>query len=448
MEKSRRVSIFLLVRSLLNWSVTPDIAAIGALVCAFISVVRRNQIRVSRLWFLAWLTILFHFVAQLGLSLPGFAGQAAAYLSLESLAVASLLFMYATVPMRNTWQSRMFCCLLIALHSSYLLAVVAEWNQLRMLIAPLYGVLPLACTLATIRKVNHPRRWMVVGIFMALSIYLMAVQNRPNGADLAINGLLFSAYFGCGIHFLISYRRASAGSFITIGGFFAWASVFVVGPLIDAYAHGIHMENEVWNLPKYVVAVGMILILLEDQIQHNQHLALHDALTGLPNRRLFQDRLASAIERARRTNTQTALLLVDLDRFKQVNDTMGHHVGDLLLQQVGASLLGRVRRSDTVARTGGDEFSIILEEPTNRAEAEQVSHDLLQILSCPMDLEGHRVRIEASIGIALFPDDAQSLEPLCISADLRMYEQKRLSRAKAHPQEAQPEPRILSTQPS
>jgi len=172
--------------------------------------------------------------------------------------------------------------------------------------------------------------------------------------------------------------------------------------------------------------VGMMLLLLEDQLEHNRHLALHDPLTGLPNRRLFQDRLASAIERARRTETQAALLVIDLDRFKLVNDTLGHHVGDMLLQRVGTLFAGRVRRSDTVARTGGDEFSVVLEEPTSREEARHVGESLLQLLKEPMQLGDHVVRIGASVGVAVFPEDALDMELLCIAADLKMYDVKHL----------------------
>jgi diguanylate cyclase len=181
----------------------------------------------------------------------------------------------------------------------------------------------------------------------------------------------------------------------------------------------------VWNLPKYLVALGMILLLLEEQIEHNKHLALHDVLTGLPNRRLFQDRLTITLERARRTGTKAALLVLDLDRFKQVNDTLGHHVGDLLLQSVARVFNARIRRSDTVARTGGDEFSVILEGPTNTAEALLVGRSLQELLKEPMELENRSVRTGASFGVAIFPDDAADLEALCIAADQRMYENKR-----------------------
>jgi diguanylate cyclase (GGDEF)-like protein len=242
-----------------------------------------------------------------------------------------------------------------------------------------------------------------------------------------MNAVLFTVYIGCTLHFWYMYRRGTAGAFITISGFLAWAFVFVVAPVQQAIFPAIHIESEVWNLPKYVVAVGMILLLLENQIEHNKYLALHDDLTGLPNRRLFQDRLANALERARRTDAQAGLLVIDLDRFKHVNDSLGHHVGDLLLQRVATIFSARVRRSDTVARTGGDEFSVILEEPASRDEALHVGQSLIQLLNEPIQLGQHTVRIGASVGIAVFPHDAPDMETLCIQADLRMYDAKHSS---------------------
>jgi hypothetical protein len=141
--------------------------------------------------------------------------------------------------------------------------------------------------------------------YCPLSIFLLIIQNRPgNGAALALNALLFTVYFGCCIHFWRAYRRATAGAFITVAGFLAWALVFVVVPLMTALWPAVHIESEVWNLPKlgyYVVAVGMILLLLEDQsvknevavemtimlledqIQHNKAVALHEDLAGMAN---------------------------------------------------------------------------------------------------------------------------------------------------------------------
>jgi diguanylate cyclase (GGDEF)-like protein len=223
---------------------------------------------------------------------------------------------------------------------------------------------------------------------------------------------------------MYAYRRRTAGAFITIAGFLGWAGVFVVAPGLGTVLPKLQLESEVWNLPKYVVAVGMILLLLEEQIEHNKYLALHDELTGLPNRRLFHDRLANALERARRTGSQTALLLVDLNQFKQVNDTLGHHVGDQLLKRVGTIFSDRVRRSDTVARTGGDEFCIILDDPISRQGAERVGNSLIELLGEPLELGNETLHIGASIGVAVFPEDAIDAEGLCVAADRRMYDSK------------------------
>jgi diguanylate cyclase (GGDEF)-like protein len=195
--------------------------------------------------------------------------------------------------------------------------------------------------------------------------------------------------------------------------------------VLQIYFPSVTIDPEIWNLPKYIVAVGMILLMLEQQVEHNQYLALHDELTGLPNRRLFQDRLTTALERARRVGAQTALLMVDLDNFKEVNDTLGHHIGDLLLQKISTLFVKRVRSSDTVARTGGDEFAVILESPINRTDAMLVGRELLAMLEQPFDLHGNTIYTGASVGIALFPEDAEDMKSLCIQADMRMYEGKR-----------------------
>ena len=397
------------------------------LTCAFASVARHNHTPVSRLWLTAWVMIALHFAVSMFIGAPGIWGTLALFIALASLIWSGVLFMWASVPFRKEHSSPLMLAVLILVNTLYV-GLILSGPAVAWALNPaalLFCLLPLGLTLFSLREFSHPLRWAMVLLYSSLAAFLLIFQHRPgNGVDLALNALLFTVYFGCCIHFLYVYRRATAGAFITIAGFLAWASVFVVSPVIAFVLPQVQIESEVWNLPKYVVAVGMILLLLEDQIVHNKHLALHDELTGLPNRRLFQDRLASALDRARRTGAQTALLLVDLDHFKKVNDTLGHHVGDLLLERVGAICTGRVRRSDTVARTGGDEFSVILEEPTSRADAEHVCHSLIQLLKEPLQLDDHTVRVGASVGIAIFPDDAADMESLCMAADLRMYENK------------------------
>jgi len=417
---------------LVDWSKLPDLAAVAALTCAFASVARQGQTSASRHWLTGWVLIAVHFAADIFVSTPGFFSTIAADVALASLTSAGVLFMWASVPYRIERSSQWMLASLLSVNALYMILIgmnhPAPWALNSA--AALFGAAPLGIALSARRGFTHVLRWMTVGLYCLLSVFLLAFQNRPdNGLILGANAVLFTVYFGCCIHVWHSYRgRRSAGSLISIVGFLGWAAVFVVSPFLGAFAPGTHVDSEVWNLPKYVVAVGMILLLLEDQIEHNKYLALHDELTGLPNRRLFLDRLSLSLERARRSESKAALLVIDLNHFKQVNDSLGHHAGDVLLKKVSSIFSSRVRRSDTVARTGGDEFSLILEEPTNRSNAKLVAKSLMDMLSEPLQIGDNTVQVGASIGVAVFPDDADDIESLCIAADLRMYDTKNESR--------------------
>ena len=154
------------------------------------------------------------------------------------------------------------------------------------------------------------------------------------------------------------------------------------------------------------------------------HLAQYDHLTGLANRALFQDRLENAIAQARRLSVKFALLLLDLDRFKDVNDTMGHPTGDMLLKQVAARLAEGVRETDTVARLGGDEFAIIATNLAETTDMAIVAQKILDALSVPYVLDGHKVFTNASIGITVYPSDADSPDTLLKYADIALYHAK------------------------
>ncbi len=154
------------------------------------------------------------------------------------------------------------------------------------------------------------------------------------------------------------------------------------------------------------------------------YLANYDQLTQLPNRNLFNERLAYAYKLAKRNNTQFALLLIDLDRFKRVNDSLGHAFGDLLLEQVGVRLSARLRGVDTIARLGGDEFTVILTEMTKKHDAAIVAEKILESLTEAFEIEGHVIYIGASIGIASYPEDGEDFNCMLKNADLAMYEVK------------------------
>lgn len=158
------------------------------------------------------------------------------------------------------------------------------------------------------------------------------------------------------------------------------------------------------------------------------YLAQHDSLTGLPNRVLLQDRLNHAISLAHRRRKRMAVLFVDVDRFKYVNDSLGHEIGDRLLQSVGTRLLGCVRRSDTVSRQGGDEFVVLLSEINQPHEAAVSAEKMLHALAVPHWIDQHELRVSGSIGIVVYPDDGLETDTLLKHADFAMYHAKEQGR--------------------
>jgi diguanylate cyclase (GGDEF)-like protein/PAS domain S-box-containing protein len=171
---------------------------------------------------------------------------------------------------------------------------------------------------------------------------------------------------------------------------------------------------------------GVLRDISEQKLAQRQieQLAHYDALTHLPNRSLFYDRLGQAIMMSKRRQRRIVLMYIDLDGFKQVNDRMGHHTGDLLLVEVAKRLRLCVRESDTLARLGGDEFTVILNDTHEREDMEMMAKKIIESIDQPVDLEGDAVKIGASIGIARYPDDASTTGTLLIVADKAMYAAK------------------------
>ncbi|UJP08663.1 MAG: EAL domain-containing protein [Nitrosomonas sp.] len=184
------------------------------------------------------------------------------------------------------------------------------------------------------------------------------------------------------------------------------------------------------NEPCNYVGVFADITQMKQSEARLAHLAHYDPLTGLPNRLLVQSRLHHAIERAQRHNLRIATLYVDLDRFKNINDSLGHPIGDELLIMLAARLKKRLREEDSLARLGGDEFLLVLEDIKEPSESATVAQTLIDLLATPFELpSGHEIFINASIGISLFPDDASNVTELIQHADMAMYLAKKEGRS-------------------
>ncbi len=171
-----------------------------------------------------------------------------------------------------------------------------------------------------------------------------------------------------------------------------------------------------------------VRLLYKKLTHYNQtleSLALHDALTGLPNRRLLMDRLSLAITHAHRSKHMMAVMYLDLDGFKQINDTLGHDAGDTLLRMVADRLVAAVRQEDTVARLGGDEFVIVLWELSHAGSAAKVVSKMIEAVSQPYSIEGRDVNMTISVGVGIYPLHGEDVETLMKNADLALYEAKR-----------------------
>jgi diguanylate cyclase (GGDEF)-like protein/PAS domain S-box-containing protein len=163
---------------------------------------------------------------------------------------------------------------------------------------------------------------------------------------------------------------------------------------------------------------------LREQQSRLNYMAFHDSLTSLPNRSLFYDRIYHGLARARRSNSRVALMLLDIDRFKNINDSLGHDAGDILLQAIANRLIEGVRDMDTVARLGGDEFVVVLEGIHDVEDVVFVANKLLSSLALPLEISGHSISTTVSIGVSLFPEDGGDTDELLKNADIAMYKAK------------------------
>jgi diguanylate cyclase (GGDEF)-like protein len=424
----------------LNLSVVPDFLAIGGLVLVFAALLKRTRQIRSRYWLVGWAMILVHIVAQFVARnlAPGAAADAALAVSLSMLLLTSVAFIWAGSDTRLAWWRTLGITLLAATPdvAFFVLAAYGVEAPAPYLACTAIG---LASTAWAFGRDRRRPRWCTPAL---VGIYALQGLFAWNGAiDQALNWMLFWHYLAVAFCFYRGAAAPSVGAVFTTVSFVAWASVFPVSAVLDPWLSGWGIENEAWNLPKFLVATGMIFTLLEEQIGHAEHASQHDALTGLPNRRVFAHRLEQALRRARESGGRIAMAVIDLNDFKRINDTHGHAAGDALLHFVAQQLRQGVRAGDTLARLGGDEFAAIFPEVADRHAAQARAERLARVFDAGTEFQGQRLSIGASIGLALYPDDGQDDTRLYAAADRAMYAGKPAERPGQGPGTgADPEP--------
>lgn len=526
-----------------------DILLLGLLVLLFGAIYRTRPSLRLRYWILGWFFILAHFALILPNPVSNFWSNADAALCMAALLLGGISFLMASSRMCLSHTPEPW--LQGALAGSVLVfsafSVVDPTHGF--LLAAFFLVLESAILFFAVQCWRPRPRIVKAAIFLAIGAAFWTVRDLFTHQQIpGMYAVLTQVYLLNAIVYWSSFRRRSIGVITGSVGLVAWASVFPVAVTMTALWPHLHINGELWNLPKYFVEFGMILTMVEGEviemarqreeyrvlfdgnphpmwifdqeslaflkvnaaalahygysqqeflsrtlrdigppedmprIEHRMkeagavtlysgpwthirkdgstiqvevashgirfegrparfslvqditerqqlyerlvHQANHDALTGLPNRLLLKDRMEQLLAGAERQGNRAAILCIDLDRFKQVNDTYGHHIGDVCLQKIAASLRDKLRATDTIARSGGEEFIVLLGQLKGVADAGMVAQVLVNSFHQALLIEGHTISLAASIGIAMYPMDGTTAQDLWRVADSAMYRAK------------------------
>ncbi len=412
---------------MLHYPALPYLIAFAALMFVFRSMLRHHAGERLDSWLLGWTFLFLHFAAQLLNISGGVWGMGIATVSLLSLDLAGIAFIRASSRFDLlAARSTLLATWAVALMAYSTLAI---WGVERVL--PYYIAVAVMAT--SITALNYRMRARCSAgdnvfsfmIGLALPVLLGGLIPRDQ-MGYGINATISWLYLVAGIRYWQRFEQKSTGVLTAVLGFLVAAATFPVGLLIEQmYLPHLKLDTAVRNIPKLIIAVGVLLTFLEEEIGRTEHMALHDVLTGLPNRRLLEDRLENMLERAERNQLRAAVLMVDLDGFKQINDAYGHAVGDEFLREAALRLGSVVRKADTLARTGGDEFTVLVSDIAQPNGAEILAQKLQQVLDQPIPVRDLKLRVSGSIGVALYPDDGKTANELCAVADADMYQAKR-----------------------
>ncbi|TFZ48803.1 GGDEF domain-containing protein [Serratia proteamaculans] len=415
----------------INFYQLPEFVAYGILFCLSLALIRQQkQEPRMKYWLYGWLLILIHAsifmlfppifpfteMARGTLFLAGQMFILAAYLHGPASILSSDLLRHMSLPATIN-------VLFMVASQAYSESQPSEQQLSLFYLLILLGAI---CTVRIALNDNKTRSWhAALSIILTLIVYtLQATALHFYGLVIASQWLMCWTYLAVAFFFLRHSPTLTIGIIATSFSFILWGLVFPVYELFNNLAPDISgkIDPDVWNLPKFLAAASFILVLLEEQVTDAIQLANHDELTGLANRRLYTDHFGQAVARATRNRSEFGLMVIDLNGFKKINDTLGHEAGDTVLKTVSTRFLAVLRSTDTLARTGGDEFTLILESVNNTPDAKKISRKLEEVLEVPILLaNGITYQVKASFGFAIYPQDGTTQTLLQAVADARMY---------------------------
>ena len=406
-------------------SYLPDIFVLLVFLGGFRPLVKRVGTYVN-LWFLGWGFLLVHYLA-LSLVAPGrFIHIAAAVAALWSLQLCGLCFVVASANMPGAN---------VGLVLSLELTIPILLQSLLMMLCPGRGDLQVWAVALFLGPGVHMLAWkrhrsrsmlVISGAFALFAAATLPVAKTQAATLPVTHGALAMLFLIAAYLYAAASGRFSRGIVAAVTGLTIWGLSY---PLQDLHLHlhpGAVLSPALLSCPQYLVAAGIVLTLLEEHIGRTERMAMHDPLTDLPNRRLFEERLVATMEEARINRTTVACLVIDVDNFKQINDTLGHTAGDKLLRALAVRLSWHMSPRDILARTGGDEFTALLAGVNDENHLRFIASAMMSAASVPIALdEDQSVDVRISVGIALSPDHADDIDELRRMADEAMYSAKR-----------------------
>lgn len=414
----------------MNYLLVPDLAAMALLLAILYFLRKRHPREAVNFWLVGLLFIFFESVVYAAYPPPGPWRLVAHVVALNSFFIAGAIFLWAAgrdlFPRKHALIYVLINSLpTVAFLTVYGLGLHNPRIDHAIALSGLIVGTSSAFLLARTAKLGHGWWLILVQLCTWIPIWLFVSAGLFRAATYFV---LFVLYLATAIVFQLNLPSKSLGKVAIVIGFIIWSLVFLSHAWVSNHAGYDAISDQIWNLQKFLVTIGMLLVLLEQQVDSNEWYALHDHLTGLPNRRHFEHSLAAAIQQSQQNNTRTALLILDLNGFKYINDSLGHEVGDQLLQRIAVNLRSVIRTPDTLARLGGDEFIIIatdipLDQPAHLiVDASTARID--QALSKPVTIAGSVLTMSGSVGVAIYPDDTTDEVLLRRLADQRMYQRK------------------------
>jgi diguanylate cyclase len=406
---------------MINYAFLPDLSALTILVVILLLVRRRHPGARANAWLLGLFFTLIEAVAH-DLYPPYVLPPRFLHVTVvDSYLLAGIIFIWGAGNERLSRHSRL---LYLSLNGLPLLALVTVYG-LNLRTAEFYRpAIAVGMIFGVASSLWVRRNWFYASLYVLGWTVAGFLVNHDMFREAVYLGLA-TVYALAALNFERRLPANTTGKLALVPGFSMWALCFLFHSWIVNHAAYADIASHVLNMQNCLVAIGMILVLLEDQVTTNQWLALHDELTGLPNRRMFASRLDLAIERCGREKTSLALVVLDLDGFKKINDSLGHLAGDHVLREVSTTLRQSIRASDTVARLGGDEFIIMAANMNSEKSVQRFVESIGSAIERPIVFNEQSILVTASLGIAIFPDDADDAIKLLRLADQRMYSLKK-----------------------